>query len=152
MDRPTAPKNNRGQGVDAPQPHSPTAEHSENIPKKPAQSTIFDLPGVTGATLARDACEAHDADPSEAKASFIAASISALMKELPGGPCSLAMARLRHGVKTPPGVDGRAAGAASKRLHRQGRIEPAGWFDNSPWMNCHDSPSRVWRLPTKGRP
>jgi len=134
-----------------PDASNPTAGHGLDVRKHAAQSTIFDLPGVTGTTQARDACDAHDADPSVAKTWFIAASISALMAELPSGPCSLAMARHRHGIKAPPGVDGRAAGAASRRLYREDRIEPAGWFDDSPWTHCHDSPSRVWRLPTKGR-
>ena len=132
-------------------PSNPTAGHGSNIQGKPAQTTIFDLPGVTGATHARDACDAHDADPSEANAGFIDACEAALFSAVQGGPCSMPEARLRHGVGTPSNVDGRAAGAAAMRLWRDGKIEPAGWFDHSPWIQCHDAPSRVWRLPAKGR-
>jgi len=147
-----APEKNRGPSVSSPEPLNPTAGHVANLPERPTQSTIFDLPGVTGATLARGACDAHDADPSEAKAWFISASIDALMTELPSGPCSLATARHRHGIKAPPDVDGRACGASSRRLCREGRIELAGWFEPSPWEHCHVGSTRVWRLPTKGRP
>jgi hypothetical protein len=148
MDRdPTASEKNRGQGVDAPQPHNPTAGHDSILPKKPAQSTIFEIDGVS---LAHDACNAHLADPSAAKSAFIAECRAALLSELASGPTSMAHARFARGICAPVGVDGRAAGAAALELYRAGLIEAAGWHVSSPWKNCHAATSRMWRIPSRG--
>ncbi|GDY13397.1 hypothetical protein LBMAG53_22750 [Planctomycetota bacterium] len=149
---PTA-QNNEAPGVAAPKAPVATASDTGNHSENSAQSTIFDELGIdrpTGADLAAAALAAHAADPNPAKATFVDKCCRVLLAALDSGPCSLAEARARAGLAAPDGVDGRAAGLAIERLHAAGRIEPAGWFDRSPWRNCHDSPSRVWRLPTGG--
>ena len=104
---------------------------------------VADLP--TGADLADAAVDRIDATTSEATRCFVGACAAALTLEVQHGPCTMAQARHRHGVKVPPGVEGRSASVASRRLRAAGIIEPTGEYHASPWRNCHDSHDPVWR-------
>lgn len=103
---------------------------------------------LSGADLATMACAGHELDPSQNKTWYIAQCAAVLLAALVFGPCSMSRARAQAGLAAPDWVDGRAAGAATLSLWRAGKIEPAGWFDRSPWPGCHAGPSRVWRLAT----
>lgn len=41
--RPTAPRDNQGPSVAAPEPHNPTAGHLTNLPQFPVQTTLFNV-------------------------------------------------------------------------------------------------------------
>jgi hypothetical protein len=125
----------------------------ESGPGDHRQTTLFDLPGIqppTGAAIAAHIVAMHLADDCPTKVAYINACASALLSELRDGPCSMATARHRHGIRPPAEIDGRAAGAAAMALHRVGLIEPAGWHESSPWRHCHAADSRMWRLPKRG--
>lgn len=85
------------------------------------------------------------------RSAYIHACSRALMLVLrERGEASLAEARHLHGVFPPEGIDGRAAGTATRMLVKAGAIEPTGRFHDSPFRHHHDSPSRVWRLVPQG--
>lgn len=62
------------------------------------------------------------------------------------GPCTVAEARYRQGIHTPPGVDGRCIGGVATLLHNEGRIVATGVYRPSPFEGCHDTRTVVWRL------
>ena len=146
----STPTNETAPGIASAEGNSP-ANDGNMLPGgwEMEQATLFPQLGMPEPSPLEGILAEHEASENPDKQAYMAACRQAFMDELRKGPCSMAEARLRHGLH-PGEVEGRAAGAVVAQLSKAGIIRHVD-YDKSPWKHCHNADSKRWAL-VKGVP